>query len=88
MGLIINYDPEADVLVLKLREGSLADGELLDNERARALLCWAMIATESCFHGDTRCLKEGPSERARRAGEGEEGSSRAHALKNKLGRRT
>jgi len=32
MGLIINYDPEADVLVLKLREGSLADEELLDND--------------------------------------------------------
>jgi uncharacterized protein YuzE len=32
MDLIINYDSEADVLVLKLREGSLVDEELLDND--------------------------------------------------------
>jgi uncharacterized protein YuzE len=32
MDLIINYDSEADVLVLKLREGSLAYEELLDND--------------------------------------------------------
>jgi uncharacterized protein YuzE len=31
MDLIINYDPEADVLVLKLREGLVVDEELLDN---------------------------------------------------------
>jgi uncharacterized protein YuzE len=30
--LIINYDPEADVLVLKLREGLVVDEELLDND--------------------------------------------------------
>jgi uncharacterized protein YuzE len=32
MDLIINYDPEADVLVLKLRDGFVADEELLDND--------------------------------------------------------
>jgi uncharacterized protein YuzE len=32
MDLIINYDSEADVLVLKLREGSIVDEELLDND--------------------------------------------------------
>jgi uncharacterized protein YuzE len=32
MELIINYDPEADVLVLKLREGLVVDEELLDND--------------------------------------------------------
>jgi hypothetical protein len=32
MDLIINYDPEADVLVLKLREGLVVDEELLDND--------------------------------------------------------
>jgi uncharacterized protein YuzE len=32
MDLIINYDSEADVLVLKLREGSIAYEELLDND--------------------------------------------------------
>ena len=31
MDSIINYDPEADVLVLKLREGLVVDEELLDN---------------------------------------------------------
>jgi len=30
--LIIRYDPEADVLVLKVKEGALADEELLDND--------------------------------------------------------
>jgi len=32
MDLIIRYDPEADVLVIKLKEGSLVDEELLDND--------------------------------------------------------
>ena len=32
MDLVIRYDPEADVLVLKVREGALADEELLDND--------------------------------------------------------
>ena len=32
MDLIINYDTEADVLVLKLREGLVVDEELLDND--------------------------------------------------------
>lgn len=32
MDLIIRYDPEADVLVFKIREGVLADEELLDND--------------------------------------------------------
>ncbi|MEM1558495.1 MAG: DUF2283 domain-containing protein [Nitrososphaerota archaeon] len=32
MDLIINYDAEADVLVLKIREGALTDEELLDND--------------------------------------------------------
>jgi uncharacterized protein YuzE len=30
--LRILYDPEADVLVVKLREGAVADEELLDND--------------------------------------------------------
>jgi len=30
--LIIRYDPEADVLTLKVNEGALADEELLDND--------------------------------------------------------
>ena len=30
MDLIIRYDPEADVLVVKLREGAAADEELVD----------------------------------------------------------
>jgi len=30
--LIIKYDSEADVLVLKVKEGALADEELLDND--------------------------------------------------------
>lgn len=29
---IINYDPKADVLVVKVKEGALADEELLDND--------------------------------------------------------
>jgi uncharacterized protein YuzE len=32
MALIINYDPEADVLVLKVKEGALVNEELLDND--------------------------------------------------------
>jgi len=32
MGLIVRYDPEADVLALKVREGALANEELLDND--------------------------------------------------------
>ncbi|NHW44153.1 MAG: DUF2283 domain-containing protein [Candidatus Verstraetearchaeota archaeon] len=32
MDLIINYDPEADVLVLKLKEELVVDEELLDND--------------------------------------------------------
>ena len=32
MDLVIGYDPEADVLTLKVREGALADEELLDND--------------------------------------------------------
>jgi len=32
MDLIINYDPEADVLALKLREGLVVDEKLLDND--------------------------------------------------------
>ena len=32
MALIINYDSEADVLMLKVREGALVDEELLDND--------------------------------------------------------
>jgi len=32
MDLIVNYDPEADVLALKLREGLVVDEELLDND--------------------------------------------------------
>jgi uncharacterized protein YuzE len=32
MDLIINYDPEADILVLKFREGFIVDEELLDND--------------------------------------------------------
>ena len=32
MDLAIRYDPEADVLVLKVKEGALADEELLDND--------------------------------------------------------
>jgi uncharacterized protein YuzE len=31
MDLIIKYDPEADVLTIKIKEGALADEELLDN---------------------------------------------------------
>lgn len=32
MDLIIRYDSEADVLVVKVKEGVLADEELLDND--------------------------------------------------------
>ena len=32
MALIIKYDSEADVLTVKLKEGALADEELLDND--------------------------------------------------------
>ena len=32
MDLIIRHDPEADVLVVKLGEGAVADEELLDND--------------------------------------------------------
>lgn len=32
MDLIIKYDSKADVLVLKVKEGALADEELLDND--------------------------------------------------------
>ena len=32
MDLIVRYDLEADVLALKVREGALADEELLDND--------------------------------------------------------
>lgn len=32
MELIINYDAEADVLIFKVRDGALADEELLDND--------------------------------------------------------
>jgi len=32
MDLIVRYDPEADVLVLKIREGALANEELLDKD--------------------------------------------------------
>ena len=30
--LVIRYDPEADVLVVRLREGAVADEELLDGD--------------------------------------------------------
>lgn len=32
MDLIINYDAEADVLIFKVRDGALANEELLDND--------------------------------------------------------
>ena len=32
MNLTVKYDPEADVLVFKVREGALANEELLDND--------------------------------------------------------
>jgi len=32
MDLIVKYDPEADVLTIKIKEGALADEELLDND--------------------------------------------------------
>jgi len=32
MSPVIRYDPEADVLVVKLGEGAVADEELLDND--------------------------------------------------------
>lgn len=32
MDLIFKYDSKADILVLKVREGTLADEELLDND--------------------------------------------------------
>lgn len=32
MDLVIKYDPEADVLVLKVKEGALVNEELLDND--------------------------------------------------------
>jgi uncharacterized protein YuzE len=32
MDLIIRYDPEADVLVVRFKEGALAGEELLDND--------------------------------------------------------
>ena len=32
MDLIIRYDPEVDILVIKIREGEIADEELLDND--------------------------------------------------------
>ena len=32
MALIIKYDPEADVLFVKVKEGVLAEEELLDND--------------------------------------------------------
>ena len=32
MALIIKYDSEADVLVVKVKEGALADEEMLDND--------------------------------------------------------
>ena len=32
MALIIKYDSEADVLVVKVKEGELAEEELLDND--------------------------------------------------------
>jgi uncharacterized protein YuzE len=32
MDPIIRYDPEADVLVFKVKEGALADEELLNND--------------------------------------------------------
>ena len=32
MALIINYDPEADVLVFKVKKGALVNEELLDND--------------------------------------------------------
>ena len=32
MDLIIKYDSEADLLVVKVKEGALADEELLDND--------------------------------------------------------
>jgi uncharacterized protein YuzE len=32
MALIIKYDSEADVLVIKVKEGALADEEMLDND--------------------------------------------------------
>lgn len=32
MDLIINYDPEADVLVFKVKEGALVNEELQDND--------------------------------------------------------
>jgi uncharacterized protein YuzE len=32
MSPVVRHDPEADVLVVKLREGAVADEELLDND--------------------------------------------------------
>jgi uncharacterized protein YuzE len=32
MDLVIKYDPEADVLVLKVKEGALVNEELLEND--------------------------------------------------------
>jgi len=32
MDLVLRYDPKADILVLKLREGAMADEKLLDSD--------------------------------------------------------
>jgi len=59
MGLIVQYDAEVDVLILKVREGALVNEKLLDNDGILGYDEGRVF-----FSRNTRRVKEGSDERA------------------------
>ena len=59
MDLIVQHGPEADVQILKVREGALVNEELLDNDGILGYDEGRVF-----FSRNTRRVKEGSDERA------------------------
>ncbi len=56
MDLIIRYDPKADILVIKLREGAIKDEELLDSDVVLGLDKEGRIAVLEIWEASKRGL--------------------------------
>jgi uncharacterized protein YuzE len=65
MDLIIRYDPEADVLVVKLGEGAVADEELLDNDAAVGYDREGRVVQVEVLDASKKSLASAPAEPAK-----------------------